>query len=121
MSRWRVLLIDDEEELVSTLVERMAYRDIEAAYATNGEDALAKMREKPFDIVILDLKLPGMSGTDVLLTINHEWPEVPVLMITGHGSGEVNIPPTATIADCLTKPIGLEDLIGRMEEVLASQ
>ena len=122
MSRMSVLFIDDEEELVSTLVERLAYRDIEADYAVDGEQALAKMHERSYDIVILDLKLPGMSGTDVLTEIRREWPDLPVLMITGHGSaGEAQAPPTTPKCEYLQKPIGLEQLIKKMEEALVSE
>jgi len=119
--RFRVLLIDDEEELVSALVERLSYRDIDAEFALTGPDGIEKMRQSRFDVVVLDLKLPGMDGTEVLSRIKGEYPEVPVLMITGHGSvadGQEEKP--ALAFDFLSKPINLEDLIDKMQEAIDS-
>lgn len=116
MPKFRALLIDDEEELVSTLVERLGYRDIEAAYALDGPEALQKMQKSPFDVVVLDMKLPGMDGLEVLRRINLTYPEIPVLLITGHGSPASQIsekPPG--VYDYLVKPINLEDLITNMQ------
>ncbi len=122
MAEFRVLLVDDEEELVNALVERLRYRDIEAEYALNGIDALHMLKERTFDIVVLDLKLPGMDGTEVLKNIRQYHPEVPVLMITGHGSvtgdEQAKIDEAAAF---LAKPIHLEDLIEKMREVIRSQ
>lgn len=119
MSEFRVLLVDDEEELVSTLVERLDYRGIFAVYALNGQEALQKMREEHFEVVVLDLKLPGMDGLEVLRLINQEHPEVPVLLITGHGSlaDEIDQKPEGAF-DYLAKPINLDDLIAKMKEAI---
>jgi DNA-binding NtrC family response regulator len=78
------------------------------------------LSEATFDVVVLDLKLPGMSGADVLSTINKKYPQLPVLMITGHGSSTEmpeEKPPGAF--DYLAKPINLEDLIEKMKEAMA--
>lgn len=119
MHRFRALLIDDEEELVSALVERLGYRGVEADYALGGPEALEKMRRDIFDVVVLDLKLPGMSGGDVLKSIKRDHPSVPVIMITGHGSLDLlpeGKPEQAF--DCLAKPINLEALISKMKEAI---
>jgi DNA-binding NtrC family response regulator len=119
MSKFRALIVDDEEELVTTLVERLGYRDIDAEYVLDGYEALLKLREKEFDVVMLDLKLPGMDGIEVLRKINKDHPEIPVLLITGHGSPEQGAgekPPGA--AHYLVKPMNLEDVIAKMEEVV---
>ena len=65
MDELRVLLIDDEEELVTALVERLEYRGIAADYALDGYAALEKLRSSVYQAVVLDLKLPGMEGTEV--------------------------------------------------------
>lgn len=119
MPKFTALLIDDEEELVTALVERLGYRGIEAEYALDGYQALTKMREKKFQVVVLDLKLPGMDGLEVLRKINQGYPGVPVLLITGHGSpeDEISMKPDGA-ADYLVKPINLEDLIAKMEEAV---
>lgn len=121
MAEFRTLLIDDEEELVSTLVERLGYRDIEADYALDGQTALKKMHEGAFDVVVLDLKLPGMSGREVLRRLREAYPDVPVILITGHGAlvGEVEPKPEGAF-DYLLKPVQLKDLIDKMREAVKS-
>lgn len=122
MPDFRVLFIDDEEELVSALVERLDYRGIDGAYATDGKQALEKLAQENYDVVVLDLKLPGMSGEEVLAAINRDYPRIPVLMITGHGSAldnEVAEKPAGAF-DLLAKPIDLEDLIRKMQEAIGS-
>jgi DNA-binding NtrC family response regulator len=119
MAKFRALLIDDEEELVSTLVERLGYRDIEAEYALEGNDALQKLTRMQYNVVVLDLKLPGMDGLEVLRRINNQYPEIPVLLITGHGSSseEIDKRPQGAFA-YLAKPINLDTLIDHMQEAI---
>jgi DNA-binding response OmpR family regulator len=119
MPKFRALLIDDEEELVSTLVERLSYRDIEAVYALDGHEAMRKIGSEKFDVVVLDLKLPGMDGLEVLRRINQANPDLPVLLITGHGSPiNQSFEKPAGTRDYLVKPINIEDLIVKMEEAI---
>lgn len=121
MAEFRVLFIDDEEELVSTIVERLGYRGIHAAYVLNGRDGLQKMRDETFDVVVLDLKLPGMSGLEVLRAIKNNHPGVPVLLITGHGSiADQDVEKPEDAFDYLAKPIDLDDLIRKMKEAIRS-
>lgn len=122
MSEFRALLIDDEEELVSTLVERLSYRGIEAEYSLDGYDALSKMRTGAFQVVVLDLKLPGMGGEEVLRQLKRDFPDVPVLLITGHGPGADGagaVPEGAH--DYLVKPVGLDTLIAKMREAIGTK
>jgi DNA-binding response OmpR family regulator len=120
MAEFRVLLVDDEEELVSTLVERLGYRDIEADYALDGHSALRMMQMGSYDIVVLDLKLPGMGGREVLRRLRVTYPKVPVLMITGHGAiaGDQEARPEG-VSDYLLKPVQLDELIARMREAVS--
>ena len=122
MDTYRVLFVDDEEELVTTIVERLEYRGIDADFALSGKKALAKMREKSYDVVVLDLKMPGMSGADVMEVIRKEHPQIPVLLITGHGSldDEPEEKPEGAF-DYLAKPINLEDLLAKIQEALRSR
>ncbi|MDH3897857.1 MAG: response regulator, partial [Deltaproteobacteria bacterium] len=69
MDGYSVLLVDDEEEFVSALSERLMLRGIEVEIALDGEEALARMKEKPPDVVILDVMMPGLSGLEVLKMI----------------------------------------------------
>lgn len=119
MSDYRVLLVDDEEELVSTLAERLGYRGFSAAYCTNGQEALKMLREQPYDVVVVDLKLPGMSGVELLQTIQAAYPHLPVLMVTGHGAGANDgfEQPVGAFA-FLVKPINIDELTTKMMEAI---
>lgn len=119
MQKIRVLLIDDEEELVSTLVERLDIRGVQAESVTNGTAAFARLRESSFDAAVIDLKLPGMSGIDVMKRIKSEHPGMVILLTTGHGSvneEHEGIPPEA--ADVLYKPIDIEMLVSKLKSSL---
>lgn len=119
MNKLKVLLIDDEEELVTTLVERLEYRDIEADYALDGYSALLKMRESDYDVVLLDLKLPGIGGREVLNRLRKDFPQVPVLLITGHGAMYDDVEDGLEGAyDYLVKPAKLDDLVNKMREAV---
>lgn len=119
MSEYRVLLVDDEEELASTIVERLGYRGFQAQYSTDGPTALEKLREQAFDIVVIDLKLPGMSGEELARTIVAAYPNMPLLMVTGHGSTQLeNGKKPAGVYDFLLKPINLQDLVAKMIEAI---
>jgi len=119
MSRFRVLIIDDEEELAATLVERLAYRDIEAEYAVDGGTALEKISVRQYDVVVLDLKLPGISGQEVLQRLKDQYPYLPVVLITGHGTpnGHEN-DKSESAYNIIPKPIGLDALIELMEAAI---
>ncbi|MFH1686297.1 MAG: response regulator [bacterium] len=119
MGEYRVLLVDDEEELASTLAERLEYRGFQASYSLNGSDALEKLREQTYDIVVIDLKLPGMSGEDLVRTIVAAYPNLPVLMVTGHGSLQLESGKKPDgVFDFLLKPINLSDLVAKMKEAI---
>ena len=117
MADLKILLVDDEEELVTTLVERLGYRGFAADYALDGHEALVKMRSGQYHVVVLDLKLPGMEGTEVLRQLVAKYPKVPVLLITGHGSAIDQTEPMPEGAfDYLVKPVKLDLLIERVLE-----
>ncbi len=121
MNKYKVLFIDDEEELVTTLVERLEYRGVDADFALSGSEAIEKMRESAYDVVVLDLKMPGMSGAEVMKIIKREYPQLPVLLITGQGSLEEEQEERPEGAyDYLEKPIDLKDLIEKMQEAVGS-
>ena len=84
----RVLFVDDEEELVGAVVERLELRNIEATGATSGEQALALLEERPFDVVVLDVRMPGLGGLDVIRRIKSSYPGLEVVLLSGHGSSE---------------------------------
>jgi len=116
-----VLLIDDEREFVSTLAERLEIRGFSTATAEDGETGLALIRKETFDVVILDLLMPGMNGLETLKHIHHIAPNLPVILLTGHGSTREGMEGMRLgAADYLMKPLAIEDLLDKLKEVAAS-
>jgi DNA-binding response OmpR family regulator len=74
MKKVRVLLVDDEEEFVETLADRLQMRDLEASTAHNGEEALSVVKEDEPDVIVLDLKMPGIDGIEVLRRVKKAYP-----------------------------------------------
>ena len=82
----RVLLVDDEGQFVDAVVERLRLRGFDADGVTNGRDAMELLPSKPYDVVLLDVKMPGLGGLEVIKPIKERWPDVQVVLLTGHGS-----------------------------------
>jgi DNA-binding NtrC family response regulator len=117
MDHLKVLFVDDEEELVSAVVERLELRAIDAVGATSGDEALHRLREGSFDVVVVDVKMPGIGGIEVLRTINRRHPGVKVILMTGHGSAEDSeIGRRLGAVAYLQKPVDLEDLLMTIEQ-----
>jgi DNA-binding NtrC family response regulator len=117
MAEYRVLLVDDEEEFVSALAERLMLRGIEVDSALNGEEALARLVEKEFEVVILDVLMPGLGGLEVLKQIKSTHQNTQVILLTGHGSTREGIEGMRLGAfDYLIKPVDIEELLEKMKE-----
>ena len=117
MADYRVLLVDDEEEFVSALSERLMLRGIEVDSALNGEEALALMVEKVFEVVILDVMMPGLGGLEVLKQIKSTYPNTQVILLAGHGSTREGIEGMRLGAfDYLIKPVDIEEMLEKMKE-----
>jgi DNA-binding NtrC family response regulator len=86
MAKNAVLIVDDEKNIRLTLSQALASVEMEVDTAVNGEEALAKLQERDFALVLLDLKMPGMDGVDVLRWIGGNRPGVRVVIITAHGT-----------------------------------
>jgi len=89
MEQINVLLVDDEDEFVKSLSERMKMRDLEPGIALNGVQALKIVDEEIPDVMVLDLKMPGIDGLEVLRQVKKNYPQLLVIMLTGHGSEKV--------------------------------
>ena len=85
-SHIRLLLVDDEEDLVTFLAHRLRKRDMDVATFSNGEDAVVAAETQIFDVAVVDLKMPGMDGIEVMARLKELQPYVEVLMLTGHGN-----------------------------------
>jgi DNA-binding NtrC family response regulator len=118
MDYFRVLIVDDEKPFVDTLVNRFNKRNIDTTGVLSGEEALELMKEKLFDVVILDIKMPGgMDGIETLREIKRIQPLSEVILLTGHGSVETSIEGMKLGAfDYILKPVKLEDLLVKMAE-----
>jgi DNA-binding NtrC family response regulator len=117
---FRVLIVDDEDDLLSTLVERLEFRGIETVGVRTGKQALAKIMAQEFDVVIQDVKLKGEDGIEVMKLIKQARPKLPVILLTGHLSHESSREGIQAGAnDYLLKPINLEDLIVKMQDAVA--
>jgi two-component system, OmpR family, response regulator CpxR len=82
----KILLVDDEREFVQTLSERLQNRSMETAIAYDGEEALSSVASNEPEVMVLDLKMPGIDGLEVLRRVKQEHPDVEVIILTGHGS-----------------------------------
>ncbi len=112
-----ILLVDDEEEYVATLSERIQMRGFNSRVAPDGEQALRMIRENTYDVMVLDLRMPGIDGMAVLKAVKKMHPEVQVVMITGHGSDldKQNALDNGAFA-YMEKPVELETLIGHIKK-----
>lgn len=114
----RVLLVDDEEVFRTTLVKVLRVRGMEVRDAPGGEEALERLRESPVDVVVLDLKMPGLDGLETLKRIVVLQPDVKVVILTGHGTVQSGLEALSHLAfDFLQKPVSTDRLV---EVILAS-
>lgn len=121
MQDWNVLLVDDEEEFVTTLAERLRLRGIAARMSTDGEEALRMMEVDPPQVVVLDVLMPGLGGLEVLKRIKADYPRVKVVLLTGQGSTWDGIQGMRMgVFDYLMKPLNINELIEKIREAVSS-
>jgi len=112
-----ILLIDDEQQFVVTMAKRLRKRGFLVTEAGGGLEGLRILENGPVDVVVLDVGMPDMDGIQVLREIKMRFPQVQVLMLTGHADMEVAISGMAMGAfDYLMKPVELEVLVGKIRE-----
>jgi DNA-binding NtrC family response regulator len=112
MNKPRVLFVDDEKGLVSAVVTRLKMRDIEAYGVTSSLDALRKLEDEKFDVVVLDVRMPDIGGLDVLRRFRDKYPNLQVVLMSGHGSIENKEEGERLGAFAyLQKPVEIEDLV----------
>ena len=125
MSDASVLLVDDEVPFVETLVKRLAKRDLRVEAAYSGPEALEKLAAKgptTTDVVILDVKMPGMDGIETLSRIKEEHPMIEVIMLTGHATVESAIDGMKRGAfDYLMKPCEIDTLVQKVSQAAAKK
>ncbi len=117
MDKFRVLLVDDEDDFRNTLMKRLETRNVPVTGAAGGDEALALMRDQDFDIVVLDVKMPGKDGIETLQEIKKLKPQTEVILLTGHASVESGIQGMRLGAfDYVIKPTPLDELLDKMQQ-----
>lgn len=120
MDKIKVLLIDDEIEFVETLAERLELRGYISKIAGDGESGISMLANGSFDVAILDLMMPGLSGLDTLRQIKDIDKTLPVIMLTGHGSTKDGMEGMRMGAfDFLMKPLDINDLLEKINLALS--
>ncbi len=108
----KLLIIDDEIKFLDSIAERLEMRGLEVTKATNGNDAVEIARNDKFDLALLDLKMPGMDGKQVLEILKKEHRYLEVIILTGHGSMDSAVDCTKLGAfSYLPKPYDLDKLL----------
>ncbi len=116
----KVLLVDDEEELVETLAERLSFRGFEAKWSTGGQDAVDLTEHESFDVVVLDVKMPHLDGIQLKKMLERIRPEMKFVFLTGHGSDEDFRIGSAEADHYLAKPLDIETLVATLKDVVES-
>lgn len=118
----KVLLVDDEEEFVETLAERMRTRGMEVATSNTGADALERVDAEDFDVVVLDLKMPGIDGIEALERIKRRRPDIQVVLLTGYATVEKGVEAIKLGAlEFLEKPVDLASLTDAIHKAKATK
>ena len=117
MEEFKILVVDDEDDFRETIVKRLQKRNMTARGAESGEKALELIEAQHFDVVVLDVKMPGLDGIDTLREIKKRKPLIEVILLTGHASMESGIEGMKWGAfDYVMKPANLEELIEKMRQ-----
>ncbi|MBD3219168.1 MAG: response regulator [candidate division Zixibacteria bacterium] len=113
----KLLICDDEVKFLESIAERLELRGFDVTKATSGKDAVEAARTGGFDLAILDLKMPGMNGIEVLEILKKEHKYLEVIILTGHGSIDSAVESTKLGAfSYLSKPYDLDDLLKSLKD-----
>ncbi|HDS00424.1 MAG TPA: response regulator, partial [candidate division Zixibacteria bacterium] len=113
----KLLICDDEVKFLDSIAERLELRGFDVTKATSGREAVEAARTGGFDLAILDLKMPGMNGIEVLEVLKKEHKYLEVIILTGHGSIDSAVESTKLGAfSYLSKPYDLDDLLKSLRD-----
>ena len=116
MKEMKVLLVDDEQKFVEALSERLQMRDLKNETVYDGEEALSFVDDKEPDVMVLDLKMPGIDGMEVLRRVKKKFPGIQVIILTGHGTDrDEEESRRIGVYDYLKKPVDIEVLVSRIK------
>ena len=117
MNTLRVMIVDDEVDFLETLMKRLQKRNVTVIGARSGEESLDLLDKHPVDVVILDVKMPGMDGIETLGEIKKRYPLIEVIMLTGHANTEIAIKGMELGSfDYLMKPMSIDDLLYKVQD-----
>jgi DNA-binding NtrC family response regulator len=117
MSQTKVLLVDDEVEFTVALAERLQLRNYSVQTANNALEALGLVYKNRPDVIILDLRIPGMDGIETLKTIKKYDPTIEVIMLTGHGDVQsVQEGMTSGAFEYIMKPVDIGELTSKIDK-----
>lgn len=115
MADVKILLVDDEEDFITAMAERLEMRNLKSQTAYRGEEAMNLVQDEKPDVMILDLRMPGIDGMEVLRRVRKSYPDVQVIIQTGHGNDLDEAEARRLgVFDYLKKPVDLELLIDRI-------
>lgn len=116
----KVLLVDDEEDFRELLGKRLTKRGLTVSSAGSGAEALRQAEADAFDVVVLDVKMPGMDGLEVLRRLRKIAPDTEVILLTGHANMEVAVQGMDLGAfDYLMKPVAINELLYKIQDAAA--
>src|SRR5262249_34578608 len=116
-----VLVVDDDEAVAKVLMALLGQAGFDAAHAPSGETALTILADRPVDLVVSDVRMPGMGGLALLAEARRRWPEVPVILLTAHGSVPLAVEAMkAGAADFILKPFDREEVMYAVRKALAA-
>lgn len=113
----KVLLVDDEDDFLKTLSQRLEVRGLKVTGATRGEEAIDLVDKQEFDAIVIDLAMPGMDGLETLKQIKENHPEAEIIMLSGQGSIKKSTEAMKLGAeDFLEKPVDIQELLQKIAE-----
>ena len=117
MKNARLLLVDDEANFRQTLAKRLKKRGFASEQTGSGEECLSILEKRPVDVVVLDVKMPGMDGIETLHQIKKQYPDTEVILLTGQATTQDGVEGIKSGAfDYLTKPIEIDHLTGKIKQ-----
>lgn len=116
MSTPKILLVDDEARFRTTVAKRLKERGQDVSAVSSGLEAIEAVKQTLYDVVVLDVKMPGLDGLETLLELKKIDPGIVVIMLTGHASVDSSIEGMRLGAfDYILKPCDIEELLGKIE------